>query len=494
MPLEWRRLVWLLSLISYTLTAGLGILYLYQGQNVILLTALLALFISNGLWAVQRLKYRLIHLLFQTMIFIFLVSRPLIDYLRHRVFDSYQLDVYPFAFTVVGISLIGLAFGGMLGERLFVPYQQKQSKKLVAPPLLNTMQLRVRQTMQWVALGGWALTYPFYLLRLIERWQYRRQTTYYDYYATFHSQLPYFTYILSAFMFYFLCLYLATKPRKLHATFVLIAYIMANAIHLLIGTRNPVMLAILFSFMYYFMREQEEKGKWIGLKERIAMVIATPLLVLFMGMMNYLRDNVAVKTFDVWELFVDFLYKQGTSFKVLASGYLYQWALPNLPFRSYLVGTFGEYFYRGNIGQLLFGTQPIQNTTNSLELALETNSYAHNLSYIVLKQEYLEGHGIGSSYMMEAYADFGMWGVFLVSLCLGVLFIWMMQTAYTQKLLAFTIQLLILSNLFFMPRSSFAESFYPLITAQFWFIIILTFAVTYMTVKPIRQNNQKEEK
>ena len=77
--------------------------------------------------------------------------------------------------------------------------------------------------------------------------------------------------------------------------------------------------------------------------------------------------------------------------------------------------------------------KPFEHTTNSVELAIDSNSYAHNLSYLVLNKEYLKGHGIGSSYIMELYTDYGMIGVFLLSLLLGMLFIAMLQVAYRFK-------------------------------------------------------------
>ncbi len=79
-----------------------------------------------------------------------------------------------------------------------------------------------------------------------------------------------------------MCMYLATKPKKLQATAVLVSFIAANTIHLAIGTRNPFILSILFAFVYYFMREQTEKGKWIGFKEKLAIFVGSPILMLAM--------------------------------------------------------------------------------------------------------------------------------------------------------------------------------------------------------------------
>ena len=121
----------------------------------------------------------------------------------------------------------------------------------------------------------------------------------------------------------------------------------------------------------------------------------------------------------------------------------------------------------GSLGAI-FGGKAFEHTTNSVELAIDSNSYAHNLSYLVLNKEYLKGHGIGSSYIMELYTDYGMIGVFLLSFLLGVLFIAMLQVTYRSRTILFALSLLILNNLFFMPRSSFSESFFNLFTMQFW--------------------------
>ena len=76
---------------------------------------------------------------------------------------------------------------------------------------------------------------------------------------------------------------------------------------------------------------------------------------------------------------------------------------------------------------------------------------------------------------MEIYTDYGMIGIFLLSIIMGICFIFMMKSSYKPGILLFSITLLILNNLFFMPRSSFTESFYNLVTLQFWGIVIVIF-------------------
>lgn len=67
--------------------------------------------------------------------------------------------------------------------------------------------------------------------------------------------------------------------------------------------------------------------------------------------MNYLRDDAEVATNGIMALLIDFIYKQGTSFGVLAKGYLYECYLPVRAFKKYTFGPIIDYFYRGNIGE-----------------------------------------------------------------------------------------------------------------------------------------------
>ena len=427
-----KRMLLTVTILSYIVTIISGITYLFTSNNVGLLTTLLLLLISSLLLCWNNIKYYLIHFIFFITIFIFLVSRPTIDYFRDGALDTYQPIAYRFAFLVVIVSILGLTIGGFIANY----YLTRKSK--VPVKVEKTVNVNYIKKLRFVSLSVFLLTYPFYFLRLFERLLYRLQTSYYNYYANFESQLPYFTYILSTFTVYAMCVYLATKPKKSHATMVLVAYIAANLIHLVIGTRNPFILSLIFAFVYYFMREQTEKGKWIGFKEKMAIYLGTPVLMLAMGALNYVRDNAQVSHSGVFDLLLDFIYKQGTSFGVLARGYLYRSSLPIREMRNFTFGPIIDYFYRGSIGMNVLGTKAFKATTNSIELALESNSYAHNISYLVLKQQYLDGHGIGSSYMMEIYTDYGFIGLLIASAILGFILIALLHSAYRKNILGFT--------------------------------------------------------
>ena len=476
MIIEWKKLYYLITLFSYTVTIFLGILYIYDDSIVTLLLTLVMLIVSSTLYCFNNIKYYIIHLIFYITIFLFLVSRPTIDYFKYGLINTYQEDVYRFSFLAVIVSIIGLTIGGFLVS--------KRENKL-KEEIKTLKNKRFKDSVRKVSLLVFLVSYPFYLVRIIERLVYRLNVSYYEYYADFKSELPYFTYTLSTFVVYAMCIYLATKPNKRHSTIVLGMFVTGNVINLLIGTRNPFVLSLIFSFIYYFIRNQIEKGIWIGVKEKAMLYLGTPIMMLIMGFLNYARDGEGIGNMSLSELLIDFVYKQGTSFGVLARGYLYGSNLPVREFRNYTFSPIIEYITRGNLG-ILFGGTPFVSANNSLELALTSDRYAHNISYIVLRQDYLAGHGIGGSYVMEMYTDYGMIGLFLLSIIMGISFIFMMKSSYQSGILFFSITLLILNNLFFMPRGSFTESFFNLFTLQFWGIVIVIFFVAGLINRKVK--------
>lgn len=476
MIIEWKKLYYLITLFSYTVTIFLGILYIYDDSIVTLLLTLVMLIVSSTLYCFNNIKYYIIHLIFYITIFLFLVSRPTIDYFKYGLINTYQEDVYRFSFLAVIVSIIGLTIGGFLVS--------KRENKL-KEEIKTLKNKRFKDSVRKVSLLVFLVSYPFYLVRIIERLVYRLNVSYYEYYADFKSELPYFTYTLSTFVVYAMCIYLATKPNKRHSTIVLGMFVTGNVINLLIGTRNPFVLSLIFSFIYYFIRNQTEKGIWIGVKEKAMLYLGTPIMMLIMGFLNYARDGEGIGNMSLSELLIDFVYKQGTSFGVLARGYLYGSNLPVREFRNYTFSPIIEYITRGNLG-ILFGGTPFVSANNSLELALTSDRYAHNISYIVLRQDYLAGHGIGGSYVMEMYTDYGMIGLFLLSIIMGISFIFMMKSSYQSGILFFSITLLILNNLFFMPRGSFTESFFNLFTLQFWGIVIVIFFVAGLINRKVK--------
>lgn len=468
--INFKRIYSLIVWIMFGLFGAFFIIFSVNGKTKFIFFALVTLWIACMMYFITELKSSLIQLFFFITLWLFLFSRPMIDYIQTKSFATYNANTYQFSFFVIILSMIGLLIGGVIGKNF------KLRSKTPRVDVIKEQKYEVHiKYIRFTSLCFFGASFPFYLARIVERYMYRRTTTYYDYYATFTSKLPYIVYLISVFMFFSMCVYLATKPKKKHAFIVLAMYVMSNGIYLLIGTRNPFILSLLFALIYYCMRQfSDKKEVWIGKVEKTLIIASVPVLMLGMGAMNYLRDDAEVATNGIMALLIDFIYKQGTSFGVLAKGYLYECYLPVRAFKKYTFGPIIDYFYRGNIGGMLFGTTPLPEN-NSIELAFESNSYAHNISYIVMGDDYLQGHGIGSSYIMELFTDYRYIGVFVFSIILGIILVAMMKLAYAKKVLPMALSLVMLQDILFTPRASFMSSFMPLFTVQFWIVMFVIF-------------------
>lgn len=442
-------------------------MYFYSEKLVYLLIVSNVLLFFCIFYCFNNLKYQIVTLFFYIGIYIFLLSMPTIDYIRLGGFIWYDYSVYNFSIKVIIISTIAIFLGSAISGYYF--NIKKYNYKKVANNL---------ESIRLISLITFFLTYPFYLILNIEKVLFKINVgDYYVYFANFQSELPKIFEYISLFTVYAMLIYLSTKPKKLYASILLLLYIFSNFILLLTGTRNPFILSVLFSFIYFFIRNQLDKGKWIGKKEKFLISFMSIPIIVIMGAINYIRDGVSLGKLSFLDLILDFFYKQGTSFNVIANGYRYMNILPNRAFRSYTFGSIIDYVHHSKLGNFLFNSQSISDVTR-LDKALNGNSLAHNLSYIVFPKEYLNGHGVGDSYIIDNYIDYGFLGVIILGLFIGILLVVIVHNVYKGNIFLSTISLVILTAIFFMPRGSFSENFTFLFTIPFWmiyfFIIILS--------------------
>ena len=80
---------------------------------------------------------------------------------------------------------------------------------------------------------------------------------------------------------------------------------------------------------------------------------------------------------------------------------------------------------------------------------------------------YLEGHGLGSSYLLELFADYGFIGIAVYSLILGIFLIYCID-AMKKGWFMRTLMLSLLTNLFYIPRAAATDWLVFLIQIHFW--------------------------
>ncbi|MCB6203667.1 O-antigen polysaccharide polymerase Wzy family protein [Extibacter muris] len=436
----------------------------------ILSLGLLFVFLQNVIFAFKKVKERLLFLIFQLVLFTFLLSRPFMGIFSDDKWwlkASQAEENVRFAVLILILSLEALFVGAFLVS------------KFVNTTVINTEKQKQERkvwlaSLQSIALLAFMFTAVFFFIQEFEKLQFMASRTYVEYYSEFRKQLPGCIYIFASFMKYSLCIFLATLPSKKKAFLPLLIFEISAVPSLSIGIRNPLILNSLFIFIYYFIRDiVENKKKWIGKIEKALLIITTPVLIIFMMLYSSIRSGLKVQLGNPLMMIEKFFYDQGMSIDVLSMAYGHRRNLPTHDWQNYTFGGIIDYIRYGKIGQIIFGTQSLPEG-NNLVNARESNSLAHQLSYITMRDKYLNGRGLGSSYLLENYFDFGYIGVIIFSLVLGAVLILFIKLFYKYTFMRVII-LVSLTSLFFMPRAEATGWLTFIVTLQFWTCVAICY-------------------
>lgn len=306
---------------------------------------------------------------------------------------------------------------------------------------------------------------------------------YEDFYITNPgANIPSYIDILSVMLPYMMCGYLATMPKRRLASVVLALYVVSTVPMLIIGSRAAFVLALLFAALYFCFRHLTDK-KEIWLTHRLLVIVAilAPIGIFGLGMIDYLRSDKANPDLAFVQQILDALYKQGVSFTVLGHGYDVNNDVQSLGFRFFSLGGFISNITTSFFGQNILGF-PDLGSTNSPELALHGNYYAHTMSYFA-HPNYLHGEGYGSSYILELFADFGFAGIALGSVVIAIAFA-ILTRQIGKSWFGGLVALYAAITVFHIPRGYTSEWFDYLITTRFWLamalVIVLGYAISYL--------------
>lgn len=424
---------------------------------------MLVVWLGNMIYAVENFQRRFFFFIFNCTFFTFILGRAFFGYFKgeewwRELQQAYENNL--FAVTAIILSLISIFAGAVLAELFF-------DRKVERKSLLTEKKKEFVINLQASALLVFYITMFFAFIQEGEKLVFLLSgKSYLDFYTSFQPALPSLVYTIASFMKYSLCIYLATMPRKWRAFPLLVLYILTGVPSFIIGMRNPVIQNMIFVLAYYVFRNiTDNKEKWLGKFEKIAIAVAVPIGIVFLAAYAFIRSDMKIDK-GVLGLFVDFFYGQGITINVLTRGYGYQYNLPQFPFRNYTFGGIIDYFLHGTVGQKIFGTVALP-SYNCYENARMSNNLSHGLSYLILKDDYLNGQGVGSCYIMENYIDFGYMGVVLFSLLIGVLLIFFMR-GMEKNVLVNTIILVSLTGIFYIPRAEATGWLTFICTAQFW--------------------------
>lgn len=456
-----------------------GCLLFYIGSRnnsyVIQVWGIMSIWLNNIVYSIYSFRRRIIFLFFNITMFTLLISRPFIAVIRNSNFWYFAPKDIAFSLNGVFLSLLFLFLGIVIASR----FTEKNFLKSIK--INNNSDDRI--FLQVSSFFFYLISILCTLLLNMEKFLYARSTSYLDFHANFTSGMPFFIKGLSLFSTFAMCVLLATFPSKKKSFVILGVYNFSNIPTFLLGSRNSLVLSVIFSVVYFVMRSfYDNKVNWVGKKEGIAVGIMIPPGLVALGAMNYLRSNESVQPNGILSLIVDFFYKQGTSFDTLSIGHKFMERLPFSNIKLYTFGPYLDVIKYGVFSQKLFGMRSM-NEGNNYYRGMASYQLANNLDYVSRFKEFFQGNGFGSSYILESYADFGYLGVIVFSLLFGMLSVLFLCYFRKDKPIISTLILVSLINFFFLPRDAALRWSVFILKPSFWIAIIICFLGAYILKK-----------
>ena len=299
-------------------------------------------------------------------------------------------------------------------------------------------------------------TLVFKLIVNLSMVMYARAHGYFDVYTDYEFQGPGVFVKLATMSTAAFYIFLGTFPSKKECRLPVLIYLFATMLTIISGRRNDTITALLILFVYYCFRNimYNNREVWVPKKLVYALVLASPLLLSVLYSITALRSGRANGLMvSYFSGMLNFFYQQGFSINVI------KWAKQledSIPDKLYSLSQLYDFFTTRNfISRLLFNFKIYSGQT--AERAMEGHRMSYLLTYLVFPDSYLEGYGVGSSYIAEAYHDFGYAGVAAVNCLYGYLLAKFNYINYRNPFLI-AISFLMMQGLIMAPRS-YADAF-----------------------------------
>lgn len=430
---------WLFSNLHYILTPLIIIVASVYFQASVAFTVVLIVWAIMFLYSVCHLKENSCLFCFLASLFVFLLGRE-VCYTFFGL-ERYYLYLVPyddFAFTLIAVSLIFISLGMKL---------EKVPRVLTKGPQKPWTGEKYQLVSKIVFYICWIVAIAETAIRviIIRRIGYVESYTA-DSAATISlGPLPY----ISGFTSVAVCLFLATKPKKISALIALICYEVYGFTTLFTGHRFTFISITLFVIIYFFIRHNTDGG-WVKKWHIIVGICAVPVLLISMAAIDNIRSGSGFKIGGVLDGIRSFLDQQGGSINVIKRIKFYEKEISDLFLCSF--DNLRSCLSENAVMRFLFGVKTYSG--NSVEHALYGNSLAHRLSLYEYGDNYLQGHGVGSSYIAELYHDFNIFGLIVGNIFYGYLIKRISNIKFTHYF-ADALVLMTVNGIILAPRGNF---------------------------------------
>lgn len=453
-------------------------------NNRILQWLIVLLYFYELLYYLRNMTRNITIVLFLVAFFTFLLGRVIMP----LFFDeSYFVDIFYsyLSFTQetyrhIYISLFLTLFF------IFIGYNYFQIKSFAPKPKFSTTSFENR-VIRKCAKVGVLLTSPFSLLLILDKIKFVLNYGYSHVFIDYETSLPTIVIILTALFEYLVYLYLATLPSKKESKQIIFLYVIISLMNMIAGDRGEAMLAVFVIIFYYYLRNYLEPGgvEWIGKKGTKVLIAAVPFVISLLLIVSYMRDDNSSDEYNVNNISVligSFFYQQGASVNVIGCSYQDQHMLPSN--KLYSLGAITDYFRNNYLSRLLFGIRPYP--VGSVELATKGNSLDSAITYIEDQNFYFNGGGMGSSFIAEAWHDFGYLGVIVFALFYGFILA-RIPVGCAKNVWIGIISLMFFKYILYAPRARATTFLVSALSVAFWPLALVIYLYAKQRVKRLCQ-------
>lgn len=216
-------------------------------------------------------------------------------------------------------------------------------------------------------------------------------------------------------------LYLASEPPKKEMWCILISFILVQgAIQLFIGRRALIAQVLLFIVWYCICYFRLDRKKFTAKHFLLLLVFALVMIVLFY-IVEVLRGGRSIDGISLFEAIERFFVSTGGSDSTIANIIRYKDAFPKSGI-VYLLSPLSDALFDNILVRkiiALVSGYDVGSVAQGYEYLARHDSFSHWLSYTVNPELYLNGYGMGSSYISELYFAFGIIGIIIFGFVLG---------------------------------------------------------------------------
>lgn len=442
-------------------------LYLYMQSVEMWLILSVVAFAALCFVCFRNFNENIFFIFFLVSLFIFLISGDLAEaFFDKRYYLQFSDAAVKHSHFAIFLSLIFV----------FIGYSVKKvpEKKTV---VLNESQQIYIASIRYSAKIVYYVTWLILAFNKVDEILFVTRYGYVSYYTSYSPLLPNIIAQLADFAPIALCVFLATFPVKKECKLPIVLYFIFAVMSLLMGQRGGLIYNVVFLLAYIFYRNKRDKNVcvWITKRAIVLLCVSVPFLLVGLFLYEFVRNDMAVEYTSFGDTLVEFFVNIGSSSKVIKYGYEYQDAINE--FKFYSLGDTLNYFKYSELFHF-FDSDPIP-ASHTAEFALGGHSFSSFLTYVTTKESFLDGHGLGSSYVAVLFADFGYLGVAAGSFVYGILFKSISSLSEANWLTS-AIKLYCFLYLVYAPRSSYDGFIGCIVNVTFWIVIFGIWLFAYL--------------